>query len=158
MTLKYGLEPGGPQIVLTEQVISVLKSYRQLSHKDKEAGGQLFATFEQNNTIIVHASEPKPLDKRGRFSFVPNLFLQKMEIRSQYKKGRHYVGDWHSHPEPIPNPSNDDYRSMKNFFNKSNHEILSFLMVIAGTAAPPDCFSIRLVNNEKIQSLTLQRT
>lgn len=155
MNLKYGLEPGGASIILTDTVISKIVRHRQLSIKDKEAGGQLFATFDNYNTVVIEATEPKFLDKRSRYSFVPNLFLQKKDIRSQYKKGNHYIGDWHSHPEPIPTPSDDDYKSMVDYFNKSNHELLSFLMVIVGTEAPPNCFHVCLVNSFKVQKLVL---
>lgn len=155
MTLKYGLNYCGPFIILTDSVISKVVKHRQLSNKDKEAGGQLFAIFDNYNTVVIDVTEPTILDRRSRYSFVPNLFLQNMDIRSQYKKGRHYVGDWHSHPEPMPTPSDDDYKSMVDFFNKSSHELLFFLMVIAGTAAIPDCFHVCLVNGVNVQKLIL---
>jgi integrative and conjugative element protein (TIGR02256 family) len=156
MILKYGLEKDGPSVILTKPVIETITLYRQLSKKDKEAGGQLFAIFEDYNTIIIEATEPKMFDKRSRYSFVPSRFIQKIEIKSRHKVMKHFVGDWHSHPEPIPTPSDLDLNSMADCFRKSRHELLSFVMIITGTAEPPKGLFVCLVNGDGVRKLKLQ--
>lgn len=155
MSLVYGLEAGGPSVVLTDDAIASMVRHRQKSIKDKEAGGQLFARFEGDDAIIVEATEPKALDKRSRYGFIPSKWLQRQEIKSKYKQGMHFVGDWHSHPQPVPFPSGDDKESMIDCFCKSRHELKAFLMVIVGTAEPPGSFYVCLVDGREITKLIL---
>lgn len=150
MSLVYRLKAEGPSLVLTDEVLSVLLQHRQLKGADKEAGGQLFANFQDVDTFLVQATKPKRHDKRTRFGFAPNQWLQKLEILAQHKKGLHFVGDWHTHPESVPTPSRDDLTSMIDCFTKSRHELEAFLMVIVGTAEPPKGLFVALVNRNEL--------
>jgi len=150
MSFVYSTEPSGPFVILCDEVIATMVRHRQLSTKDREAGGQLFAKFNGCDTIIVEATEPKSLDRRGRHKFIPNLLLQQREIKARYKKGKHFVGDWHTHPQPIPSPSGEDIWSMADCFRKSRHELKAFLMVIVGTAEPPEGLLVCLVNGDGV--------
>lgn len=156
MRLVYSLEPDVPSVVFTEEAIASMIRHRQKTTNDKEAGGQLFAKFEGHDAIIIEATEPKCLDKRSRYGFIPSQWLQRQEIKSKYKQGKHFVGDWHTHPEPVPSPSADDKESMIDCFCKSNHELKAFLMVIVGTAEPPDNLYVCLVNSNGIKRLRLK--
>lgn len=158
MSLVYRLEAGGPSVVLTDDAIAAMNRHRQRSIKDKEAGGQLFAIFEGHDAIIVEATEPKALDKRSRYGFIPSQWLQRQEIKSKYKQGKHFVGDWHTHPQPVPSPSGDDKESMVDCFCKSRHELEAFLMVIVGTADPPDNLYVCLVDGRGTTRLNLVGT
>jgi integrative and conjugative element protein (TIGR02256 family) len=131
---------------------------RQMNEKDNEAGGQLFAKFEENHTVIVEATEPKPLDKRARYLFIPNRWLQRQEIKTLYNQGKHFVGDWHTHPQPVPSPSADDINGMVDCFRKSRHDLKAFLMVIVGTADPPEGLFVCLVDGNGITRLALTTT
>lgn len=155
MSLVYGFESGGPSVILTDDAVASMVHYRQMTAKDKEAGGQLFARFEGTSTIIVEATEPKPLDKRARYGFIPNQWLQRLEIKSLHKRGKHFVGDWHTHPQPVPSPSSEDINSMVDCFRKSRHELRAFLMVIVGTAKPPEGLFVCLVDGNGVSRLAL---
>ena len=156
MKLVYSLEPGGPSVVFTDEAIGSMVRHRQKSIKDKEAGGQLFAKFEGHDAIITEATEPKCLDKRSRYGFIPSKWLQRQEIISKHRLGKHFVGDWHTHPVPVPSPSGDDKESMIDCFCKSHHELKAFLMVIVGTAEPPDNLYVCLVDSNGISRLRLK--
>jgi len=155
VSLVYGLDSGGPAVIFYDDVIALMARYRQMTFKDKEAGGQLFARFEGGSTIIVEATEPNPLDKRARHGFIPNRWIQRLEIKSLHKRGKHFVGDWHTHPQPVPVPSGDDKRSMIECFSQSRHELKAFLMVIVGTAEPPKGLLVCLVTGEGVSRLNL---
>lgn len=142
-------------MILTDDAITSMIRHRQKSIKAKEAGGQLFARFEGHNTVIVAATEPKPLDTRSRYGFIPSQWLQRLEIKAQHKDGKHFVGDWHTHPQPVPFPSDTDIESMVDCYRKSRHELKAFLMVIVGTAAPPDGVFVCLVDGHGISRLKL---
>ena len=155
MSLVYGVEPSGPSVILTEDVVAAMLCYRQASSVDKEAGGQLFATFEDNSTIIIEATLPNFYDKRMRFGFIPNRWFQNMEIKAKHKQGKHFVGDWHTHPQPVPVPSGEDIKSMIECYRQSSHELKAFLMVIVGTAKPPKGLFVCLVTEAGISKLAL---
>jgi integrative and conjugative element protein (TIGR02256 family) len=129
---------------------------RQMTIRDSEAGGQLFAKFDGSKTIVVEATGPKPLDKRSRFGFIPSRWLERLEIRAQYKMGKHFVGDWHTHPQPIPSPSSEDISSMIDCFSKSHHELKAFLMVIVGTANLPEGILVCVVDTHGVKPLEHQ--
>lgn len=153
MTLTYRMERGGPAIVLSEDVVATILKHRQLNLSDNEAGGQLFARFEGRDTFIVEATEPKRSDKRKRYWFEPNKWLQRQEIKAKHEDGKHFVGDWHTHPQPVPSPSPDDLESIADCFRKSRHELTAFLMIIIGTAEPPEGILVCIVDKQGVRPL-----
>jgi integrative and conjugative element protein (TIGR02256 family) len=125
------------QVTLSETVIEHCAAHRQLRDDDKEAGGQLFARIEGSHWTILRATGPRKSDWRTRFGFRPNRNLERKEIRALFSEGLHYVGDWHTHPQDEPRPSNEDLQSMQDMVKKSQHELPGFLMMIVGRAELP---------------------
>lgn len=154
MTLRYVVATGGPALVLTDPALAAMTRFRQTGERDKEAGGQLFAIFEGVETLIVEVTPPKLLDRRTRHGFRPNRILQRREIRSRHKRGLHFVGDWHTHPEPNPRPSEDDLKNMQECFAKSVHELRTFAMIILGTDPLQTGLHVALVGAKSVQILT----
>jgi len=153
MQLKFGEQKNGPAIIFSEEVLNKMAKYKQLNPSDKEAGGQLFANFKGPDTYIVEATPPKFLDKRGRTFFRANKFLQKLEIKAQYKLGNHYVGDWHTHPELHPTKSTVDLDSIQDCFIRSRHGLKSLVLAILGTADVPDGIVVYLANGNVLERL-----
>jgi integrative and conjugative element protein (TIGR02256 family) len=54
-----------------------------------------------------------------------------------HRKGLHFVGDWHTHPEAVPTPSSSDIRTINEAVAKSRHHLQGFLMVVVGSADFP---------------------
>jgi integrative and conjugative element protein (TIGR02256 family) len=92
----------------------------------------LFAEFAFPLIQVVEVSVPHATDKRWRTLFIPNRVQQRKLIKQCFKNGRHFVGEWHTHPEPKPTPSGLDLKSMSDAFVKSRHELNYFIMVIVG--------------------------
>ena len=136
--IEYSIAGSGQTLIITHVVIDHLKRHRQSSPRSREAGGQLFARFEGNTIRIERATGPRPSDRRGLRKFVPNRLAERREIKRLFKEGLHYVGDWHTHPESSPRPSQTDTDSFREMFRKSRHKLASFVIVISGTAAPPE--------------------
>lgn len=144
---------GDITIAFTSEVINFLLHHRQKNIFASEAGGQLFARFDEGTTTIVAATGPTRLDKRFRYGFIPSRFLQRQEIQTMHASGKHFVGDWHTHPQPRPVPSSEDVASMIDCFRKSRHELMAFVMVIVGTAELPDGLYVALVGKEGVTRL-----
>ncbi len=131
MSCFYGLPNSEQQIVLTKAVLEVFWAHLQQG-SEPEAGGLLFAEFYFPMIRIIEASSPRATDKRWRTLFIPNRMLQRQLIKQRFKKGYHFVGEWHTHPEAKPTPSTLDLESMYDSFLKSRHELNYFVMVIVG--------------------------
>ena len=153
--LSFGLGNGPSKLVFREAVVRHLERYRQLDSKRREAGGQLFARFNNYETEIVKLTGPHRFDRRSRFSFTPDRPAEQTEIDRMFKRGLHYIGDWHTHAEPIPNPSGTDTRSIQATFQNSRHELLHFVMVIVGTAALPEALYVGVCDGNNMEKLDI---
>ncbi|WP_322046637.1 Mov34/MPN/PAD-1 family protein [Paraburkholderia sp. J67] len=125
-------------VELADEVLETLNRHRQLESISPEAGGQLFARFEADRMRILRATEPTLKSRRGRTYFWPSRRDEQREIESLYAEGLHYVGDWHSHPEPYPEPSSDDIEKIEGIYAKSKHDLNCIVMLIVGTSDEPE--------------------
>jgi integrative and conjugative element protein (TIGR02256 family) len=130
----FALPRSAHRVVLTRSILEVFLTYRQQG-SEPEAGGLLFAEFDFPLIRIVEASHPHATDQRWRTLFIPNRILQRRLIKKLFKHGRHFVGEWHTHPEANPTPSGLDLNSMVDAFLKSQHELNYFIMIIVGNGA-----------------------
>ncbi len=145
----YARVGGAEPILFEDHVLERFRRCRQLGAHEPEAGGQLFARLENARVIVSHASGPKTRDRRGRFTFRPHRRLEQREIRSMYRRGLHYVGDWHTHPEPRPTGSRPDLQSIGEIVRLSTHGFGAFLLVVVGTLEPPDGLAVYLHNGSR---------
>lgn len=157
MNLRFVEKKEGPAIILTASALATMRQYQQIDHNDKESGGQLFAIFEGTDTVIIEATRPKLLDRRTRYKFMPNRWLQQKEIQDRYKRGLHFVGDWHTHPESIPHPSIEDIVSITECFKLSHHELRAFAIVVVGSEPFPAGLSVILVQIVSFRTLFLEK-
>ena len=135
--IEYPIGASGQVIVLTDDVLTHLLLHRQLGRRDLEAGGQLFARIEDARIVVIEATGPRAGDRRTRTSYVPNRAAERAEIADRHAAGLHFVGDWHTHPDRVPQPSGLDLDSLAECFNKSAHQLNGFVLVIVGLAEPP---------------------
>lgn len=127
-------------VELSDSVLAHFNKQAQQTPESPEAGGQLFANITKDGShwFVSSATGPRPSDHRSRFMFNPDRRIERREIHAEFEHGRHYVGDWHTHPQQSPEPSASDVRSMAEIFEKSIHQLPSILMVIVGTYQPPE--------------------
>lgn len=145
----------GQVLVLSDAVVKHIVSNRQSRPGQMEAGGQLFATFEDNTVLITRATGPRKADYRSRFRFVPHRVSERREIKRLYKAGLHFVGDWHTHPQTVPRPSDIDLANITDMFEKSRHGLAGFVMIIAGTMLPPDGLYVAICDEHRCFELTV---
>lgn len=148
--LIYALSKKRQRIHFSDNVVDQFLKHRQVLGHQKEAGGQLFATITPKLVTVSAATGPHKCDTRSRFAlFFGKRRIQK-EINYNFTKGLHYIGDWHTHPEHLPIPSQIDFSSMKECFEKSVHELNYFILVVVGQSANPHDIWVGLVNSINI--------
>jgi integrative and conjugative element protein (TIGR02256 family) len=135
--LQFGSGCAASTICLSSEVLKHFEAHRQAEGSQTEVGGQLFAEFRGAQVRILRATGPNKTDRRGWAWFNPDRRRQNAEIKCLFEAGLHFVGDWHTHPEPQPNPSSLDLTSMQDCFRKSRHQLKAFVMVIVGQAEFP---------------------
>lgn len=129
---------GTQEVVLSDEVLQHFRSYRQLTLRAHEAGGQLFGTVGGNRLIVRAATGPRAVDRRSRFSFSSDARKEQEEINRLHRQGLHYLGDWHTHPTSNPKASAVDIRSIGTIARMSVHPFNGFLLIVVGTADFPD--------------------
>lgn len=136
--IEYPVGESGQLLVLTDEVVEYFRRHRQVRRRDKEAGGQLFARFENLEIIVEEVTGPRATDRRTRWSYAPDRVAEQTEIVERYARGLHYVGDWHTHPETHARPSPTDTASIGECAAKSAHQLNGFILVVIGRAEPPE--------------------
>lgn len=142
-----------PVLILRDQVLAHFGRHRQLKPYSVESGGQLFSRLASDIIEVERATGPRWSDRRGRRLFVPNRRAERKEIRRMYRTGLHFVGDWHSHPQSRPVPSARDIDSIRSEFELSEHELEFLVLVIVGTALPPEGLYVCSIGPSGIREL-----
>ena len=140
------------EIIILKNVFENISKYIQIENRP-ESGGLLFAEFKLPEIIVKKISIPNKNDYRNRYEYKPDQTMQQKIINSYFKKGLHYIGEWHTHPEKIPTPSIIDIISMKDTFIRSRHELNYFLLIIVGNEISENMFWIGIQNATKTVDL-----
>ncbi|QYO66019.1 Mov34/MPN/PAD-1 family protein [Leptolyngbya sp. 7M] len=156
--LTYENERSDIAIVFGTAALDHFARNRQLRPSSAEAGGQLFATFDDGVAHIDLATGPRPTDHRSRYVFRPDRRSEQLEIKTMFMRGLHYVGDWHTHPTQIPQPSIEDLRNIRAAVRQSVHELKGFLLVVVGNAPFPVGLSVTLDTGDDALRLQVAAT
>lgn len=121
------------EVVLSPGVINLFESYKQTGNK-KEKGGVLLGYRNKKNIRIIRASIPTRYDKSNKFNFTRNKKSAQLFINYEFLNTNGqiiYLGEWHTHPEENPNPSQTDIDMIKIQFEKNeiNEDFLIMLIV-----------------------------
>ena len=140
--LSYPIGHSGQIIHLSAAVMDVFEAYRQRKWWQREAGGILFAKIEGNDVFIVEATSPRQQDRRSRFGFSISKERAQAEICAKHDAGLHYVGEWHTHPEPTPKPSPRDEATMSSRVRESTHQLNGLVFLIVGQSDFPAAITL----------------
>lgn len=124
---------------ITAEALAHFDANKQRRCTSREAGGQLFAVFDDKHFMrIMEATGPRRTDRRSLFGYEPDRVAEKAEIADYFARGLHFVGDWHTHRQAVPRPSATDERSMRDLVRNSYHDLPGFIMVIVGQKEFPE--------------------
>jgi integrative and conjugative element protein (TIGR02256 family) len=128
---------GGGSVYFAASAVDKLMDSRQLQASSAETGGVMLGRLIVGTADIVVDEVIGPLaeDRRSRFTFFrPKKQTQQIVDQAWYSScgTKIYLGDWHTHPEDIPNPSAQDLRNWKQICEAAVFEQESLLFLIAG--------------------------
>lgn len=120
------------------KVLETMWSFAQLRLDDTEAGGILVGhERQQGNLVLDRLTTPQSGDRRTRTRFHRSS-EQHQELLNQMwlasGQTRAYVGEWHTHPEPIPTPSSVDQRSWRKHLKQAEARDHGLNFIIVGTS------------------------
>lgn len=140
------------RLKITKNVLTQLKSFRQLSHSDPESGGVLLGRYmlDCNDVVVDEITTPQSGDTSTRLSFNKQKKEHQWIIDMAWSKSQgtcNYIGEWHTHPEDYPSPSSIDRKTWLSQFVETIFEGDFLFFIIVGRKT----ISVFLVNNRIIE-------
>lgn len=136
--MKYGICSENFSVEITEEVCRKFEAYIKGYDYNLESGGILVGVLNpvHNSIVITDITEPYSQDKRTRYRFqrMENGHQEAMNRlweQSNYKKT--YLGEWHTHKQEQPQPSNIDIKNWIKISGKKSNNSERLFFIIVGT-------------------------
>ncbi|GGH64742.1 Mov34/MPN/PAD-1 family protein [Phaeocystidibacter marisrubri] len=142
------------RIVLSDRLLEILERYKQIGKKDNEAGGILLGQVSEDGIFILKASAPCSADQASRTGFVRSKKKAQYIIDYEHVSSGGqtiYLGEWHTHSEPYPCPSQVDLRMITDQYDKNRLNENFVILLIKGTKG----IYIGLKSNGKIKGMLI---
>ncbi len=100
-------------VLFNSLALELLHKFKQYAGQN-EAGGILLGCYRDPHIEVVSVTPPGPGDIRRPLSFIRKCASHKREAYKQWNQSGKlitYIGEWHTHPQMIPQPSHTDYRN-----------------------------------------------
>ena len=124
----------GRRVTVSEEVVRVWHAHRQTEATAAESFGVLMGTtsVDRREIWIEAVTTPLRRDRRSRYSFaLRDAGHQRAACRMfAASDGRAiYLGTWHTHPEPVPKPSDIDRNDWVTCLRANRGRPLAFVLV-----------------------------
>ncbi len=124
------------RLIFTTDVVNTLLMYRQVDLTQSEAGGLLVGRHLLNGDDLAVDIVTKPTsgDLRSLYGFYRSEMHQSLLERAWAASDNTatYLGNWHTHPEPVPTPSSVDYQDWNRALSHDTYEGNNLFFVIVG--------------------------
>lgn len=123
------------KLTISESVSGFFSSVQQVGSFGVEMGGILVGQFCSSNEILLtDVTTPQLLDKKTSNRFVRFEMGHQEIMDALWEESKHkkfYLGEWHTHNQNSPSPSNIDIKNWKTI-SKRNHESELLFFIIVG--------------------------
>jgi integrative and conjugative element protein (TIGR02256 family) len=133
------------------RVISTFDKYKQLPGR-QESGGILLGRVYENKIFVEAVTAPSYWDRAGLTFFTRNRSKAQDLVNNAWHDSEGeliYLGEWHTHSEPHPQPSTTDRTMIRKMLQESKMEIDFLVTVIVGV----DDYWIGLQKGKKLRQL-----
>ncbi|MCB0737326.1 MAG: Mov34/MPN/PAD-1 family protein [Bacteroidetes bacterium] len=122
---------------IDEEPLARMRAYKQDSKEKLEAGGVLLGRFiiSSKNLVVDKVTVPMIGDKRERYSFIREEKMHQRLITKNWEASNgtcNYLGEWHTHPESYPRPSEQDRKNWLEIMKTRTFSSLYLYFVIVG--------------------------
>lgn len=118
-------------VIFSKNSIIELQKYQQLKSADYESGGLLLGYVRCNHFEVLHITAPCPKDIQSRYYFERND-VKHIKILEKFRKKSNnqicYLGEWHTHAEDYPKPSQLDIVEWDKIRTKRKYSVI-FLII-----------------------------
>lgn len=136
-------------VLFTQPVLDHMYSHAQRRWWQKEAGGEIFSRVPDSTGLVIDSvTGPNPKDRRSRHGWNPDCLAADADRQNQFQLGLHAIGLWHTHPEPMPQPSAQDRETTFDYLEAFNKQRSRYLMVIIGNRGAPTAMSVWIALQE----------
>lgn len=102
--------PGGGRFSLGPVALVAMIRHAQDDAEKPEAGGVLLGRhiLDSQDIVVDRVTTPQQGDRQGRFLFFRAQHRHQQLIDAAWREShgtRTYLGEWHTHPELVPQPS-----------------------------------------------------
>ncbi len=127
----------GTILYIEDQVLVKMFRHIQCCKQHKESGGILLGKKIQNHPtyVLTEISEPTKRDERKRFSFLRDKNSAQHIINQRWNETNgivNYLGEWHTHPEYSPIPSQTDKKLICQVINDNSNVFTKVFLIIVG--------------------------
>lgn len=123
--------PNGGLLVIPTAIVDILEEYKQKESFQKEKGGIFLGRQRGNSIEVVEATTPQKGDKNGRFFFHRLSHIHQNIATDRWLKSNScitFCGEWHTHPEKKPIPSQQDIVEWKRKLRAYNFPLLLIII------------------------------
>lgn len=101
---------GGGFLKISYPILEIFSGFAQTTVSKPEAGGVLLGRhiLDTDDIIIDFVTTPMVEDRQSRYCFFRSELRHQQIIEQTWIDSHEtctYLGEWHTHPEPIPHPS-----------------------------------------------------
>lgn len=132
--------PDGTTLLLGEGALATMLRYRQTKRRDPEAGGVLLGRhiLDVPHVVVDEVTVPTKGDRRLLTFFRRGRDAHQRVIDERWAASRgtcQYLGEWHTHPEPVPHASSVDVADWRRRLRSDVFDGDALVFLIVGTEA-----------------------
>lgn len=131
------IRSNGGRLKFAQDVVAKLSTFRQTRISDPETGGMLLGRLIEGSTDVIldEVTIPQKRDRWGRFFFKRNKKQAQDFVDLAWNSSgnsRIYLGEWHTHPEDDPTPSQQDIKNWHSISKNAVYEQDCLFFFIVG--------------------------
>lgn len=136
--------------------LRTLRAHVQRKAGSRESVGQLYSRDLTPDCIVIEeATVLTPTWAAwARVRFDPRLAAA--ERVSKFENGLHCIGLWHSHPEPLPSPSDEDKAFAREHALAASGQLAGLIFAIVGSRLMPDGLRVWIDDGEFLRMANAQ--